>query len=243
MQNQNGQNINTVLPNSRRCVIVGGAPILDYNNAAAYLREDDYFVFCDCGLKHLQKLRQCFRTMGFGHELTPDLIVGDFDSHEKPADLDLAGVETITLPRAKDETDTAFAASEAIRRGFTDYLIIGAIGARLDHSLVNLTLLLKLSRTGCRAVIADDYSEMEIISKEPSHIDGSFKYFSLLNLFGTAHDITITGAKYNISGAEIKLDEQYATSNEVAPGQTACVTAGKGELLLIKVIRDHSELI
>ena len=55
------------------------------------LREDDVFVFCDCGLKHMEALG-----------VKPDLIVGDFDSHDNPH----MEAETIVLPRAKDDTDT-----------------------------------------------------------------------------------------------------------------------------------------
>ena len=142
----------------RRCVIVGGAPIIDYDNVIKYLREDDWFVFCDSGLKHLQKLQT-------EAEIMPDLIVGDFDSYDNPQ---LEDVETIVLPTVKDETDTAFAASEALRRGFDDFLIIGAIGARLDHTLVNISLLYKLYKAGCAAVLLDDYSAMTIAGKEPS---------------------------------------------------------------------------
>ena len=223
----------------RRCVIVCGGPIGDYAQVSTALRDDDYFIFCDCGLKHLQKLQSHVAANQTGGQLLPDLIVGDFDSYENPVERGTL-IETMVLPCEKDETDSAFAAAEAIRRGFRDVLIIGAVGGRMDHTLVNLTLLLKLSRAHCHAVLLDDYSEMEIITKEPAYIDGSFPYFSLLNLFDSAHDITITGAKYNVSGAEIKVTDQYATSNEVAPGERACVTLGEGELLLIKVRRDMS---
>ena len=216
----------------RRCVIVGGAPIIDYDNVIKNLREDDWFVFCDSGLKHLQK----FQTEA---EIMPDLIVGDFDSYDNPQ---LEDVETIVLPTVKDETDTAFAASEALRRGFDDFLIIGAVGARLDHTLVNMSLLYKLYKAGCAAVLLDDYSAMTIAGKEPSYIDGSYKFFSLFNMFGPSRDITITGAKYNLSKAEVRPDAQYATSNEVAPGSTACVTVGDGELLLMKISREMSDL-
>ena len=231
--------------NRRRCVIVGGAPILDYDNVISHLREDDWFVFCDCGLKHLQKLREAAETADRAG-IAPDLIVGDFDSYENPAG-DAAGnavadaVETIVLPTVKDETDTAFAASEALRRGFRDFLIIGAVGARIDHTMVNISLLYKLHQAGCCAVLLDDFEEMTIAAKEPSYIDGSFKYFSLFNMFGPSRGITITGAKYNLSGAEITPDTQYATSNEVAPGETACVTVGEGALLLIKISREMSD--
>ena len=37
----------------------------------------------------------------------------------------------------KDDTDSIFAIKEAIARGYKDILIVGAIGDRFDHSLVN----------------------------------------------------------------------------------------------------------
>ena len=36
----------------RRCVIVGGADIGQYDRIRAYLREDDFYICCDSGLKH-----------------------------------------------------------------------------------------------------------------------------------------------------------------------------------------------
>ena len=40
----------------RRCVIVGAAEITEYDRIKSCLREDDFFVYCDAGLKHLEKL-------------------------------------------------------------------------------------------------------------------------------------------------------------------------------------------
>lgn len=164
----------------RRCVIVGGADINNYDYIRKQLCEDDFIVYCDSGLKHLEALR-----------ISPSLIVGDFDSHENPH-LD---VETIVLPCEKDDTDTVFAVKEAIKRGFGDFLLIGVIGARLDHSLGNVSILLYLDSQGIKGKIIDDYSEMELVSSEPAYIDDSYSFFSLLNVSGTARGITIENAK------------------------------------------------
>lgn len=40
----------------KRCVIVGGADINNYEYIRGCLREDDYIVFCDSGLKHIDSL-------------------------------------------------------------------------------------------------------------------------------------------------------------------------------------------
>ena len=56
--------------------------------------------------------------------------------------------ETIVLPCEKDDTDTVFAVKEALKRGFQDFLLIGVIGGRLDHTLGNVSLLLMLDAHG-----------------------------------------------------------------------------------------------
>ena len=205
----------------RRCVIIGGAGIERYDIVRARLRDDDYFVFCDSGLRHAE---------GLG--ASPDLIVGDFDSHENPH-MDVA---TIVLPREKDDTDTFFAAKEMLSHGFEEFLLVGVIGARLDHTLANLSILLMLDTAGKSAKAVDDYSEMEIVSSGPAFIEDTYSFFSLLNITGEAEGVTIENAKYPLENAAIECDYQYAVSNEVLPGKVARVSVAKGRLLLIKVI-------
>ena len=207
----------------KRCVIVGGADIGNYDFIREMLRADDYIVFCDSGLKHMTEL-----------QVKPDLIVGDFDSYENPH-LD---VETIVLPCIKDDTDTVFAVKEAVKRGFLDFLLVGVIGARLDHSLCNVSLLLYLDSLGKAGCIIDDYSEMEIVSSKAALIDERYSFFSLLNITGSVKGINISGAKYELTDAEISCEYQYGVSNEVTPGKTATVSVADGKLLLIKIRKE-----
>ena len=204
----------------KRCVIVGGADINNYGFIREKLCADDYVVFCDSGLKHLQHLHA-----------KPSLIVGDFDSHDNPR----LHTETIVLPREKDDTDTVYAVKEAIKRGFDDFLLIGVAGARLDHTLGNVSILLYLDSLGKKGCIIDDYSEMEIVSERPVSICDKYSFFSLLNITGCAKGITINGAKYPLADAEISCEYQYGISNEVLPGEKAVVSVKCGKLLLIKV--------
>ena len=204
----------------KRCVIAGGADIRDYDRVNRALRPDDFAVFCDSGLRHQPFLR-----------VAPGLIVGDFDSHLRPE----TKVETIVLPREKADTDTAYAVKEALRRGYDSFLLIGMVGARLDHTLGNVSLLLYLDSLGKEARMLDDYSEMRVVSRETAEITDSCSYFSLLNVTGLARGITITGAKYPLEDAEITCEYAYGISNEVLPGQTARVSVREGRLLLIEV--------
>ena len=134
----------------------------------------------------------------------------------------------------KDDTDTCHALKVCIERGYTDFLFIGCIGERLDHTLGNVALLIMLKDKGLKGIMIDDYSEMCIVSHEES-IDDSFSYFSLLTLSDSADGIDIKNAKYLLENGSIKSGFQYGVSNEVNKGQTATVSCKSGNLLLIKV--------
>ncbi len=150
-----------------RCVIVGNARINNYALIKKYIKEDDFFVYCDGGLKHVNKI---------GRE--PDLIIGDFDSHEKPE----TDTEIIELPCEKDDTDTCYAMKECIERGFDGFLFVGVIGERFDHTFGNISLLLKLYELNLKGIILDDYSEMSIVPRNVVIVNGNISYFSLLVL-------------------------------------------------------------
>lgn len=205
----------------RRCVVIGGADIGRYDRIRARLREDDFFICCDGGLRHRG---------GLG--IAPDLVVGDFDSHENPH----LPVETIVLPCEKDDTDTVFAVRTALDRGFQDFLLLGCTGGRLDHTLGNVSLLLMLEARGKRAVLLDDFSEMEVVSAGPVQIEDRYACFSLLSAGGAARGVTVRGVKYPLSNAEITSEYQYGISNEVLPGERAEVSVREGRLLLVKVL-------
>lgn len=208
----------------RRCVIIGGAEIRDYESLRKYFTHDDFFIYCDCGLKHEKFL-------GFA----PDLIIGDFDSHDRPEN---AECEVIVLPIVKDDTDSIYAVKEAMKRGFDDFVLTGSTGGRIDHTLGNIYALLMLANMGKHAEIIDDYSRMRIISAgETVRIKYGCKFFSLINITGLAKGIRITNAKYNLNDAEITSEYQYGISNEVlSPEHDSEVYLKEGNLLLAVIL-------
>ena len=205
----------------KRAVIIGASVIQDYQRIKSYFKKDDFFIFCDGGLKHSEFLGAA-----------PDLIVGDFDSYKKSNFTQ----ETIVLPCEKDDTDTFFAAKEACKRGFSDFLLVAVAGLRLDHTFANLSILLYLDNLKFNALLVDDYSEMQIVSAgKKCSVEEKFSFFSVINLDGSAEKISISGAKYPLTDSEIPCDYQFGISNEVLSGETAFVSVKKGRVLLIKI--------
>lgn len=205
--------------NKKRCVVIGNASINNYDYLLKEIKEDDFLIYCDGGLKHLEKLK-----------ILPNLIIGDFDSFKNP-NLD---IETIVLPREKDDTDTMAAVKEGIERGYKDFLLLGVIGERLDHSLANVSILLYLDSLNLKGKIIDDYSEMLLVSKKEELVSDEFSYFSLINILSNAKGVNVIDAKYPLIDATLPTTYQYSVSNEVLPNKVSKISLKEGTLLLIK---------
>ena len=208
-----------------RCVIVAAGEIHNYGSAISFLRKDDYFIFCDGGLSHAESLG-----------IKPNLIVGDFDS----CDSDVLSkyeeqCEIIKLPREKDDTDTLYAVKLAVERGYSDFLILGAMGGRFDHALGNISILLYLEGLGKKTVLIDDYSVMQIAGSKPLLIEDNCSYFSVLTVAGDVSGVTIKNAKYPLENASLSADFQLGISNEVLPGKVAEVSVEHGRVLVVTV--------
>ena len=209
----------------RRCVIVAAGEIHNFERARVFLRDDDFFIFCDGGLSHAG---------GLG--IKPDVVVGDFDSCDAN---DLAlwkeRSEIVQLPREKDDTDTLFAVKLAVERGYCDFLLLGAMGGRFDHALGNISILLYLNGLGKKALLIDDYSVMQIVGNEPFYIEDSSSYFSVLTVAGDVSGVNIKNAKYPLENATLTCDFQLGISNEVLPGKVAEVSVESGRVLVVIV--------
>ncbi|MDR1953194.1 MAG: thiamine diphosphokinase [Clostridiales Family XIII bacterium] len=124
-----------------RCVIIAAyqsARISDSVDIGA----DDLILCADGGYAHAR-----------AEGITPHVLIGDFDS--LTADEVTEGVEVIRLDTEKDYTDTLACAKYGIGKGIDDFVIVGGIGGRFDHTVANLQTLSFLTDMRCRAWIAD----------------------------------------------------------------------------------------
>lgn len=206
-----------------RCVILGGAEIRNQALVKNLMKPNDYIVACDCGYRHCIALG-----------VTPNLICGDFDSHPNP----MVDTETIVLPREKDDTDSVYAVKTALMRGYRDFLLLGMVGGRLDHTLGNLSVLEYLESVGAHGLIVDDYGTIELVSDRRT-VEPGCLYFSLLAVGGDASGVYIRNAKYPLKDAVIRGTYQYGVSNELLVGQECSVSVKQGKLLLIRILTER----
>ena len=147
-----------------------------------YCRPGSFVVACDAGYRNSDCLG-----------VHPDLIVGDFDSAPQP-DTDS---DTIVLPHVKDDTDTHYAAKWLLENGYTQVTMLGALGgARLEHTIANLSTGLFLAEHGVDVVLADTASEIHYLvpGKDLTLQRGEWQYLSVFPWDGKLIGVDSKGA-------------------------------------------------
>lgn len=178
--------------------------------------------------------------MNFLYEkgITPDVIVGDFDS----ADLQILDyyrqmeqVDIHMLNPEKDDTDTEYAIRYAIKMGADSITLLGATGNRLDHVMGNICLLGIGLEENVNIEIVDKNNRIRLIDKsykiDKAHQFG--KYVSLIPFGGNAKGVTLKGMKYPLTDYEMGGYNSLGISNEIV-ANTAEITVKSGVLLVIE---------
>jgi len=171
--------------------------------------------------------------------LRPDVVVGDLDSltPETLGRLRADGVDIRTHPADKEESDTQLAMREALARGASEVVLIGALGGvRLDHTLANLLLLGLPELAGCRVVLLDGQSSARVMG-----IDGSDELVlagrpgdlvSLLPLSERVEGVTTSGLHYPLNQEPLLQGYSRGLSNVMHDERAGIRTAG-GRLAVI----------
>jgi len=162
--------------------------------------------------------------------IVPDLLLGDFDSMDQPADF--ANIRR--SPVEKDDTDTMLAVRTALERGCdTVYIYGGTGGKRLDHTLANLQTLLFLRRRGARGYVYGDDFVWTVIENERFTVEKTVDWglFSAFCLGDRAEGIDETGFQYPLSDAVLTPEFPLGVSNHIIE-PTATVTVRRGALLI-----------
>lgn len=205
--------------NMPRCVIFGAGPIQDDRACRSFLREDDYILCADGGYAHTRRLG-----------LRPDLLIGDFDSMPMPED---AVCELLSYPPEKDDTDMLLALKCGLERGFRDFLILGGLGGRLDHTVANFTVLAYALSCSAKAVLRDEKNAAILLRDAALRIPAcpGFK-MSVFPYGGRARGVDLRGVKYPLEGYTMEPYCTLGVSNEILPGGGE-VSVKNGTLLLL----------
>ncbi|NLG24482.1 MAG: thiamine diphosphokinase [Clostridiales bacterium] len=177
----------------------------------------DMLIAADGGMGYLDR-------MG----LTPDLLVGDFDSLEAAE----SGVPTIALPAEKDVTDAMAALDEGLARGFRRFALYGGVGGRFDHTLANVQAMAYLAGRGARGVLIGDGDALTAVRdgaiEFPAGLTG---YLSVFCHGDRATGVNERGLKYSLTDATLTNRHALGVSNEFT-GAPARVSVASGTLVI-----------
>lgn len=184
----------------------------------------DYVICADRGICHARKLG-----------ITPDLIVGDFDSgsEEDLAYFENQGIAISRFKPEKDETDTEIAVQKAIEIGAREIDIYGGLGSRLDHSLANVHLLYQLLMVGIKGRLLNPNNQVSLGMNRCSITGKKGDLVSLIPFAGNVEGVTTTGLAYPLQNAAIPIGTSLGVSNYLL-GEVAEVVIQKGILIVIK---------
>jgi len=184
-------------------------------------------ICADGGARHIHALG-----------LTPDLIVGDMDSlsGELQRDFVMKGSRIIRYPETKDETDSELALQMAFMMTPDEIRIYGALGARIDHTLANLTLLAAAADRGIKTRLLDEWCEI-ILVRQAAVIEGEIgQTVSLLAFGADVKGVTLEGFEYPLSNATITLARPIGVSNRLTAAR-GIISMESGNLLVIRYFK------
>jgi thiamine pyrophosphokinase len=164
---------------------------------------------------------------------TPDALIGDMDSLPAAiaARFRAAGIEVLEIPVDKDFSDLDIALDCCVELGITDVVILGAIGARLDHQLAVLGAF--SARPGLSATLIGDKQILTTIKEgESVHLRNPGQTFSVLAPQGAV--VSVSGAKWNLDHTALAPFSSRGLSNQVGPGE-AVIQSHKSPLFIITI--------
>ncbi len=197
-----------------RCVIFCAG---EFDSLLAPLPEEDFLLAADGGLAHIEKLG-----------LTPDGILGDFDSLGYVPDC------AQVFPVEKDDTDAMLAVKKGLELGYREFLLYGSLdGPRLDHTVANFQTLQYLSDHGAIGYLIGKTNIVTVLRAGTLRFSETAEgILSLFCLGQTAENVTIRGLQYPLSGGTLTPGFPLGVSNHFV-GDEAEISTETGSLLVI----------
>jgi len=199
----------------KTCYIFGAleCSVTDFNP-----QESDLIIAADGGYSTLKKLN-----------IKPDLVVGDFDSLGCVPENE----NVIKHPVKKDDTDTLLAIKTGLEKGYKTFVIYGAVGGRLDHTIATIQSATFVAENGGIAYIYDgNYTVTAIKNSSIKFKKTANGYISVFALSGIAKGVKIKGLLYELNDAEITPSFPVGVSNEFI-GRDCEISVNDGVLTII----------
>lgn len=208
-------------------IITGGKLDIEFAKEYTNCHTFDCYIAVDNGLSSMEQLL-----------LSPDVLVGDFDTVRPELVLKYKSNNNITIVELnpeKDETDTESAIDYIIQRGYNKVVLLGALGGRFDHTLSNLHMLYRLLQHNIKGNLVDEHNCIYLIDRphtiEKKKLYGT--YISLLPFTSEVNNLSLHGFKYPLNHACLNVGTSLGISNEAVDSECS-ITFCEGVLIVIE---------
>ena len=170
-----------------------------------------------------------------GLNIKVDVLLGDFDRDfdaEKIREQQYP-IEIIHTPD-QEKTDLEKAFDYLIGRGFPDVNVVWATGRRADHTITNITNIVRF-REQLKIVIIDDYSKIFLLPKNYEKWYPKGTAISLIPI-GKVNGIVTKNLKYSLNNESLTMGYRTGSSNEVEEDGMVKITYGEGDLLMMECV-------
>ena len=205
--------------NNRALLFVNGKISSAVKQIRELIKPDDTLIAVDGGYTLMKKLG-----------VSPHILIGDLDSISEKDLLTVRSLpaEIIRFPAQKNESDLELALTLALNRGFTEIVIIGGMGGRSDHALVNLCLLLRSSDDV--HIQMDDGKEQIFLVRSQLTVHGNpGDVVSLIPFGSIVEGVKTIGLSYPMDGETLYPDQSRGLSNTMT-SKRASISIKKGSL-------------
>ena len=181
------------------------------------VKREDFILAADGGLAHVQALG-----------LTPDGILGDFDS------LGYVPQDSTVFPVEKDDTDAMLAVRKGMELGYREFILYGSLdGPRIDHTVANFQTLQFLAEHGASGyLVGRDYIVTVVKNGKLSFTASATGILSVFCMGSDAHGVTLKGLQYLLQEGTLTSGFPLGVSNHFI-GQAAEVSVTDGSLLVL----------
>ena len=204
-------------------VIVANGEMKNMDYVRDTLKNADYIIACDGGLRHCDKA-----------SIIPDIIVGDMDSADSGLLKKYGHVSSERYASEKEQTDLEIALEHACKMNPEEIIIICALGGRFDHQLANIHVMIRPLDAGINTLLCDENHRITL-TKNKYNLDAKYgKTVTLMPLTTSVKNIQTKGLKYPLKDEELIFGFSRGVSNEIVD-VTASVSVGSGILIIIQV--------
>ena len=209
----------------KRAIIFVNGNLSDLSQAKSIITNGDCLIAADGGVKHVLKLG-----------LVPQVVIGDFDSISTSLQKKLKKlkIEWIQYPRKKDKTDFELAIDLVLDRKYSQIIIFGILGDRIDHFLANIFLLTKIQTENklIKIKIVEGKKEIYILNKEII-INGQIgDELSIIPVSEKLEGVVTDGLEYQLKNKSLSFGSTKGISNIFNKTSTK-ITVAEGTALMV----------